>query len=133
MSSSWPQVRTAFERALEVPPAERAAWLDRELGHAGELRAAVDRLLQHNHDDEFLQPPVAAAGLPPIAQGPGSRLGPFVLGELLGQGGMGVVHAAEQDRPRRRVALKIMRGQLGDTRGRHRFEAEIEALLGSPS
>jgi eukaryotic-like serine/threonine-protein kinase len=131
MSPAWNEVRAAFERALEVPPAQRADWLDQQLGRTGELRAAVGRLLQHDRldqDDDFLQPPAAAAGPAPIAQGPGSRLGPFVLGELLGQGGMGVVHIAEQERPRRRVALKIMRGQLGDTRGRHRFEAEIEAL-----
>jgi tetratricopeptide (TPR) repeat protein len=128
MSAAWHEVRAAFERALDVPQAQRGDWLDRELGHSGELRAAVDRLLQHSQDDDFLQPPAAATGLAPIAQGPGSRLGPFVLREVIGQGGMGVVHAAEQERPRRRVALKIMRGQLGDTRGRHRFEAEIEAL-----
>ena len=39
----------------------------------------------------------------------GQRIGDFTLIEQLGSGAMGVVFLAEQDRPRRTVALKIIR------------------------
>jgi hypothetical protein len=37
---------------------------------------------------------------------PGTRLGSFLVLHALGSGGMGVVYAAQQDRPRRTVAIK---------------------------
>ncbi len=39
-------------------------------------------------------------------------IGPFTIGRKLGEGGMGVVYEAEQQSPRRPVALKVMRGGL---------------------
>ena len=130
MSAPWAQVRALFERALDVPPPERAAWLAREAAGDDALRGAVERLLAHEGSSTFLVPPsgTTLGVLPgPLLQ-PGARLGPFVLGEVLGQGGMGVVHRARQDRPQREVAVKVMRSPLDGARLRRRFEAEIEAL-----
>ncbi len=61
--------------------------------------------------------------------GPGDRVGPFVLRERIGEGGMGSVFVAEQDTPvRRRVALKVIKAGM-DTRGvLARFELERQAL-----
>jgi serine/threonine protein kinase len=59
----------------------------------------------------------------------GQSIGPYKLLSILGEGGMGTVYLAEQERPvRRRVALKIIK--LGmDTRSViARFEAERQAL-----
>src|SRR5262245_55647350 len=45
-----------------------------------------------------------------ITEGPGTRIGPYKLLQLMGEGGMGAVYLAEQERPvRRRVALKIIK------------------------
>jgi serine/threonine-protein kinase len=44
--------------------------------------------------------------------GPGARIGPYVLGDLLGEGAMGLVYRAEHTRLRRTVALKILRETL---------------------
>jgi hypothetical protein len=46
----------------------------------------------------------------PIAEGPGTRIGPYKLLQQIGEGGMGVVYMAEQEAPvRRKVALKIIK------------------------
>ncbi len=54
------------------------------------------------------QPPPIA--LPPITESPGTLVGRYKLLQQIGEGGMGVVYMAEQERPvRRRVALKIIK------------------------
>ncbi|MBL8753149.1 MAG: serine/threonine protein kinase, partial [Planctomycetes bacterium] len=129
MTADWKQVRAMFEAACEVPEPDRTAWLDRHVLD-GEVRAAVERLLRNVAPATFLEPPGAATlgvRVAPVFP-PGQRLGPFLLGPVLGQGGMGVVYAAEQERPRRTVAVKVMRSPIDDPRARVRFEAEIEAL-----
>src|SRR4051812_31729334 len=43
-------------------------------------------------------------------EAPGSCIGPYKLLQLIGEGGMGAVYLAEQERPvRRQVALKIIK------------------------
>ena len=57
------------------------------------------------------------------------RIGPYRLIEVLGEGGMGVVHLAEQTEPvERRVALKLMRSRFTDAGLEARFAAERQAL-----
>jgi serine/threonine protein kinase len=57
------------------------------------------------------------------------RIGPFRIVGVLGIGGMGVVYDAEQEQPRRRVALKIIRdAMLDDADGVQRFAREAEVL-----
>jgi predicted Ser/Thr protein kinase len=70
----------------------------------------------------------------PLAAGPGRivpaglRFGKYRLLGVLGEGGMGCVYEAEQDRPRRSVALKIIRHGLTTDVALRRFEAEAELL-----
>jgi serine/threonine protein kinase/WD40 repeat protein/Flp pilus assembly protein TadD len=66
---------------------------------------------------------------PPVAEGPGSRIGPYKLLQPIGEGGMGVVYMAEQEHPvRRRVALKIIKPGMSSALVIARFEAERQAL-----
>lgn len=63
-----------------------------------------------------------------------TRFGPFSLLRILGEGGMGTVYLAEQQRPRRRVALKLIRhGHFSpDLLERFRREAEFLGQLEHP-
>ena len=65
----------------------------------------------------------------PIAEGPGSRIGPYTIIRKLGEGGMGIVFLAEQERPvRRKVALKVIKPGMDTEQVVTRFEAERQAL-----
>jgi eukaryotic-like serine/threonine-protein kinase len=69
----------------------------------------------------------AAGG--PVAAGPHPpRIGPFRILAPIGEGAMGIVYEAEQERPTRRVALKILRPGLIPTEVMRRFELEYEFL-----
>lgn len=62
----------------------------------------------------------------PVALGVGSRLGPFVVGQLLGQGGMGVVYAATHVETGAELALKTL--HRVDTRAEARLKSEFRHL-----
>jgi serine/threonine protein kinase/tetratricopeptide (TPR) repeat protein len=65
----------------------------------------------------------------PIAERPGTVIGPYKLMEQIGEGGMGLVFVAEQQQPvRRRVALKIIKPGMDSNQVIARFEAERQAL-----
>ena len=51
-----------------------------------------------------------------------------VILSRLGEGAQAVVYEAEQERPHRTVALKLLRPQLSGTEVRRRFEREAETL-----
>ncbi len=60
---------------------------------------------------------------------PGQRVGPYTVVRLLGAGGMGAVHLAEQTDPvRREVALKVIRRGMDSRQVVARFAAEQQAL-----
>ena len=60
---------------------------------------------------------------------PGDIIGPYQLIEPIGEGGMGVVFRAEQQRPlERTVALKLTKPSLDHRRVLARFDAERQAL-----
>jgi predicted ATPase len=59
---------------------------------------------------------------------PGSRLGPYEIGTLLGAGGMGEVYRARDPRLDRTVAIKILPAELSaDSDRLHRFEREARS------
>jgi serine/threonine protein kinase/Tfp pilus assembly protein PilF len=57
-----------------------------------------------------------------------ASIGGYRIIRLLGEGGMGSVYEAEQDRPRRRVALKVIRAAWASSELTRRFELEFQTL-----
>jgi WD40 repeat protein/serine/threonine protein kinase len=125
-------VESIFGSALEKPADERAAYLDEACHGDTALRERVEALLQAHAEasgEAFMTGPYQ--GLPHIklAEGAGTRIGPYKLLQQIGEGGMGVVWMAEQQQPvRRRVALKIIKPGMDSAQVVARFEAERQAL-----
>jgi tetratricopeptide (TPR) repeat protein len=118
--------RIALE-TLETPPERRAAFVAQACVNDEAMRHAVlDWLRVHAKAEAFLETPVLSPG----AERPSETylIPGFRLINVLGRGGMGVVYLAEQQRPRRIVALKVLRPGSVHSRALKRFEHEAEVL-----
>ncbi|PZQ18495.1 MAG: hypothetical protein DI564_04125 [Rhodanobacter denitrificans] len=131
----WRRVREAFGALIDLPAQQRAA----ELAALGAEDAALAA------DLAALLAQADAAGAPddagsaesaaePAARRAGTVVGGrFRLLDLLGIGGMGEVHLAERtDELDRKVALKLVRGDLPIPAARARREQQILARLSHP-
>ncbi len=136
--SSSPEDRHAavyalFDELCDLDARERERRLAALRGAQPEVAAEVEALLRADESAESpLDTPTGLGA--PRAERP-ERIGDFrILGEL-GRGGMGVVWLAEQDKPRRRVALKVLRNGLLGAEAMSRFAREGDVLgrLGHPS
>jgi serine/threonine protein kinase/tetratricopeptide (TPR) repeat protein len=145
-------LKAVFNEALDRPAGpERSAFLDEACREDAALRAQVEQLLgDADRVGRFLEAPPGCpdpgkSALNPsqraeegpfdqrlaetLAVGPGSRIGPYELIEKIGEGGMGVVYMAVQEKPvRRSVALKIIKLGMDTDQVIARFEAERQAL-----
>ncbi len=139
MSATLDEIIAEYLQAADANhPLDREALIRTHAAHAEQLREFFEG--EDLVSDQLAQP------LPgPLVRPAGTEPAPIPLAEdavkgytiirRLGAGGMGVVHEAEQKYPRRRVALKVIRG------GRHvsdlhirlfRREAETLARLEHP-
>src|SRR5262245_36458335 len=124
---------TLFVEAMGKKAEERAVFLDEHCKGDAEMRKRLEALLgAHDHPDPFLEAPAPIAGATadlPLAEGPGTVIGPYKLREQIGEGGMGLVFVAEKTRPvRRQVALKVIKPGMDSRQVLARFEAERQAL-----
>jgi serine/threonine protein kinase len=126
--------REMFEAALELPLADRDAYLDGVCGTDAALRQRVEALLgKHDRESSFLEEPAVPALTtleePAVCEQPGALIGVYKLLEQIGEGGFGVVFMAEQQQPiRRKVALKVLKPGMDTHQIIARFEAERQAL-----
>jgi serine/threonine protein kinase len=120
-----------FAAALELPPEERPAFLDRVCAGDAELITRVEKLLQLAGDtDGFMrQPAVELAGLEHGLAVSGQAIGPYTLVEQVGEGGFGLVFRATQAEPvQRTVAIKLLKRGMDSEAVLKRFELERQSL-----
>ncbi|HYO64061.1 MAG TPA: serine/threonine-protein kinase, partial [Pyrinomonadaceae bacterium] len=150
-SEHWQLVEDIFGRAADLPPAERAAFLDAECGANAALREQVEFLLKCDEEaGTFINEPAfdvrgvatLAPGLLPDTTGPtdlmaGRRIGAYKIIREIGHGGMGAVYLAERADAefRKNVAIKLVkRGMDTDfILRRFRNERQILASLEHPN
>lgn len=126
--------RNLFIQAIQVEdPPGRIELLRQACGGDEPLRRRVEELLEaHDRAASFLESPpadVAPTSDQLLTERPGTKIGPYKLLEIIGEGGFGVVFMAEQTQPvRRKVALKIIKPGMDTRQVIARFEAERQAL-----
>ncbi|MCP4261995.1 MAG: protein kinase [Planctomycetes bacterium] len=86
------------------------------------------RLLLFGRDEsDDNEQPIASWDM--LNEKPGSEIGRYQLVQVIGEGGMGIVYLAEQEKPiKRQVALKVIKPGMDSKRVIARFEAERQAL-----
>jgi serine/threonine-protein kinase len=133
---STPTLRDLFEQALSLPPDGRARLLGECCGNPA-VRAELERMLSADAEqDDWLAGDAASAAetigeaedIEPLPAG--SRIGPFELLEVLGEGGSSTVFRAFRDVEgvRQVVAVKLLARGLYTAEARRRFHHEREAL-----
>jgi predicted Ser/Thr protein kinase len=147
------RAKAAFDAVVERTAEERASAIAQICGDDESLRARVRSLLAaHDHAENFLDPPpplfgvavddVSAAALAAEVHASagadkdagaddtllGKHIGRYRVLQKIASGGMGVVYLAEQEHPRRSVALKVIRSGIASRSLLRRFEHEAEVL-----
>lgn len=135
------RVEEIFLGATQVESSQWKQFLDDRCEGDADLRAEVESLLQsHRSDDRFLDSDDAPGKViankltsPPVEDDEpplpiGYQIGAYKVTGILGRGGMGIVYLAQQERPRRTVAMKVMRRGVTSERLLRRFEYEAEVL-----
>jgi tetratricopeptide (TPR) repeat protein/predicted Ser/Thr protein kinase len=124
------RVAALFAAALARPFPARAPFLLDAAGGDAELLDEVRSLLEHHErlDADFLAPCAWSASGQEHELVLRGTFGRYRIEERIGAGGMGVVYRAEQESPRRVVALKLLRPGLATTAMLARFEHEAQVL-----
>jgi serine/threonine-protein kinase len=130
----WQNLKTLFDAALKLPPAEREKFLSSACANDEGLRRELDDLLaSHASAESFIESPAAEKLASYIAnmhpsQAMGQRVGHYEVVGSLGLGGMGEVYLAQDTKLKRKVALKLLPSGLSDDKERlKRFEQEALA------
>jgi serine/threonine protein kinase len=118
-----------FDQAMQIATEEQESFVDAVREEDSELAHELGRLLQYDQDlpDVFLKGRPADEAALQVNHIP-ERIGRYRVLREIGRGGMGIVYEAEQEDPKRRVALKIIRQELGLGQRMRRFRQEAHVL-----
>lgn len=127
-TGDWQDVKSLFQKAIQLPEAERSALLDKACHDDPELRARVEELLAADSGNgDFLESPALTG--PPLNEAlENYSIGPYSLKREISTGGMAVVYEAMQEKPSRKVAVKVMKEGFTTREALQRFEFESEIL-----
>jgi eukaryotic-like serine/threonine-protein kinase len=134
----YARLQAVFEEAVGREGDVRGAYLDRACEGDETLRRRVEQLLAQDADEKG--PDLERRGAlgtdlfdavraeSETLAGPVPKIGRYRIERKIADGGMGTVYLAEQDHPRRQVALKVIRAGVITEELRRRFEVETELL-----
>lgn len=136
----WQQLKAILDEAADLAPPSRLAFLEHQCAEKPHLLPIAQQLLAHHQEDSDHQSPHRYwwnLEKPSPHDRIGTHIGPYVIHQCLGEGGMGVVYAAERhfEGGVQKVALKILKQGL-DTQAivaRFHGERRILARLDHPN
>jgi len=140
----WQRIEEVFHRAADLAPAQRAEFLSTACTGDDELRREVESLLANDDSgDNLVEAAVSKAvdALPEEQAASdddlvGQHIGPYLVTELIGKGGMGMVYKARDTQLNRSVAIKALPSdRLSDPERKRRFltEAKATSALNHPN
>lgn len=140
------QAYRIFEESLGHDSADRLTFIEQECGGDDELRAEVEALLRADQEaDGFLNvstsdtltagpaqveesaAPVSESALTERTPAP-EHIGQYHIKRVIASGGMGTVYEAEQQHPKRSVAVKVIKTGIVSRAMLRRFEFESQIL-----
>ncbi len=140
---NWDQAQSLFFAAADLPPSERAIFLDDACADDAELRAEVESLIAADHGSaEVIAGAVGSEAArvldsqSGVSQAGYDRLGPWRILRQIGRGGMGAVFLAtrDDDEYQKQVAIKVVKRGMdtAEVLERFRHERQILASLDHP-
>lgn len=127
-----------FDEVCDLSPDAQRAILDQRCADHPELRTRLDGMLQEDGaGDSILAAAESGRMVADLMHADArahfdgavpDRIGPYKIVRKIGEGGMGIIYEAEQESPRRRVALKILKPGLVDRSMLKRFQHESHIL-----
>lgn len=140
----WRRIEEVFHHAADLAPGQRAEFLADACAGDEDLRREVESLLSNdNTTDNLVGAAVSQAvdrlpadGAADGADFVGKRIGPYLVTELIGKGGMGLVFKARDTQLNRSVAIKgLPSGGMADPERKRRFlqEAKATSTLNHPN
>jgi len=132
----WRQIREVLHQAVELPPQERCAYLDRACAADPSLRPEVESLIaSYEEVGDSMEEPALVLSAPTSPKEDamaGRQLGVYKLVKRVGQGGMAAVYLAVRadGEFRQQVAIKLIRPGLDSDEVLSRFRNERQTLAG---
>ncbi|HYL99045.1 MAG TPA: serine/threonine-protein kinase, partial [Blastocatellia bacterium] len=142
MNRRWQRIEQIFHEAVQTPKADRDSFLEQACGADESMRKEVELLLaQPPSTMSIMDGALGGAALRVIAEQTENRLSgrtllQYEIGARIGAGGMGEVYVARDQKLDRKVALKLLPGQLIGTDDQVRAlrqEARAASALNHPN
>jgi protein kinase-like protein len=126
-AAGWEQAKAVITAALRRPASEREQFVREQCGDTP-LAGEIITMLAGYGDGDFLAETPDDPGDESDDIQPGMKIGPYVIVDSIGRGGMGHVFLGNDPRLRRKVALKcVIRSLAANDACKKRIRAEARA------